>query len=89
MHPAHYRPKPLKLGGMYPASGVAPGGQQGRPQFAHNGLPGVRPGGGATVGGSRPRPGAPRPQRPMPGGFKPADFQQLLAALMSTSGLRR
>lgn len=61
--------------GLYPGSGVAPGGQQGRPKLMHNGLA-ARPG-GATPGASQPRP------------FAPANHQQLLAALMQNTAIRR
>lgn len=80
-------PQSFKPSGLYPGSGVAPGGQQGRPAFAHNGLSGVKPGGGPTIGASRPRPPHPshRPMPAVPGaqGFRPADHQSLLAALMA------
>lgn len=82
------RPRPFtmpKIGmpptGVYPGSGVAPGGQQGRPMMAHNGFGGARAGGGPQIGASRPRPGSPA--------FKPATHQQLLAALMATAFPRR
>ena len=76
--PRPIQPKPPT--GLYPGSGVAPGGQQGRPGMVHGGMGGARRGGytpGAS--GSRPRP----IQVPQP--FKPADFNQLLTALLQTS----
>ena len=75
------RPLPKPPTGLYPGSGVAPGGQQGRPGMVHGGLGGTRPG-GATPGASQPRP--PRPvQIPQPP--RPADYNQLLTALLQTS----
>lgn len=67
------RPGPIKLGGVYPGSGVASGGQQGRIKLVHNGL-------GAKQGGQTP--GASQ-RRGLP--TSPATHQELLAALMNTT----
>ncbi len=68
--------KPFKPSGVYPGSGVARGGQQGRPRHVHNGITGSMRGGGVTVGASQPKNYLPKQP------FKPASHQQLLAALM-------
>lgn len=73
-------PKPPQIGGLYPGSGVAPGGQQGRIKAMHGGV------GGARKGGYTPGASARRPQPiQIPQPVQPADYNQLLTALLQTS----
>jgi hypothetical protein len=65
-------PKPMKLGGLYPGSGVAPGGQQGRIGAMHGGVTGARRG-GSTPGAS---------QRKTLPALQPAGWDELMKMLM-------
>ena len=74
----------FKFGGVYPGSGVAAGGQQGRMASMHGGVTGAARG-GRNPGASQLRPGS----APIPVGFTPADFQKLLASLLQTTPMRK